>query len=338
MKTGETRGQGLTFATDEFGRLWPIPAGGSSMTPPPTQESVSEDEGTVSEESQEVQSGEESQETQSSEPTGEETQTGEVDDPSGQGFLEPYLKDVPEDQREIVEPVLEKFRQEQDRNFNQRFEQIRAETEVPVTIHRALVNDPINTVNWVAERFKEEQGLDLRAELLKQWTGEESQIQSGQGQEPQSGQEDEDRPLTKKELQDLLQQREEEQRQQQLQQQTLEQQRQQQEQTISGWVSEAASKFNVPLDDKNGPDPLRDTIILYANSLHEQGQAKGQAAIEMATEAIAKRMQVNSGNNNKGDEPKTANGGTAPPAQEIDFSNADQRKARMEELFAGGGN
>ena len=329
MRTEENRGQGLTYVMDEDGRSWAIPAGGSGEPAPAPNEGGS----TVSGDGQEVQSTE----TPAQEPPAQEGAGVAEPSQGGQGFIEPYLKDVPEDQRPVVQPILERMRQEQDRNFNQRFEQLQHETDIPVKIHQALIEDPEQTLDWIADRLQEERGINVRDALLKRWNqGQETNPQSGQGQQVQPGQEGEesDRPLTQADVDRILEQREQERQQQQLRQQQEQQQYKQQAETVTSWVNDAAKQFKLPLDDTNGEDPLRPVIIMQANDLHSRGVAKGKAAVEMAVETVAKRFgSLNKGNNEGAQPPKVADGGTPPPGENFDVNDPKQRKARMTELF-----
>lgn len=306
MDTVETVGQGLTFVTDEeTGRSYPIPSGGSDG-----DVSISDGgEGTV-------------QGAEATPPSNEGSDAS--------GFLEPYLSELPEDQREVVRPVMEKFRKEQDAKVNQRFEQLREESRVPTMIHQALIQDPLTTLNWIADRIQQEQGLDVRQELLSRWQQgqQEAQVQSLEGQ----GQEQEPKALTAEDIDQILEEREQQRQQSELQQQQQQAQYQEQQKTLNSWIDNAAKSHSLPLDDSNGEDPLRAVIIMSANKLHESGVAKGQAAVEMATEAIAQRF----GRSTKPpgqDAAKVAEGGSAPPSKPIDVSDKSQRIARMEELF-----
>lgn len=314
IETDKNLSQGFRTVTDpETGRSFPIPEGASDAG---VEGVGDEGSGTVQESS--------------------EGSEGVQSDSSGQGFLEPYLKDVPEEQRPVVEPILEKYRADQDANFNRRFEQLQEESKTPTMIYQALLDDPITTLNWIADRMQEERGLDVRSQLIDQWgnptpKGQELLEDQNQQQQSQEG----DKPLTKAEVDNLLQEREQ-QREQQLQQQEQQKQAEvQQQRTINNWIDGAAKSFGLNLEDKDGtPDPLRPVIIMQANQLHEQGVAKGQAAVEMAVEAISKRFGTSSsGNGNKGTQPKGADGGSPPPGQDIDYSDAKQRKARMEEMY-----
>jgi hypothetical protein len=248
----------------------------------------------------------------------------------GQGFLEPYLADLPSEQRTIVEPIMEKYRQEQDANVNKRFEQLQQETQTPVAIYQSLLDDPIRTLDWVADQFQQEYGLDIRSKLLEQWGAGQ---QSGQEPtEPQSGQET-DKPLTQADIDRILSEREEQRAQQERQAQLSQQRATQQQQTINSWVDSAAKNHGLSLDDSQGEDPLRPVIIMQANSLHEKGIAKGQAAIEMATEAVAKRFRP-AAPAPTGTQPKVAEGGMPPPAPGVDVTNTKDRRARMAELLS----
>lgn len=313
----EEMGQGQRVVTDsETGRSYIIPQGGSDG-----EVSVGDStEGTV-QPSQEVQPPVEQQPA----PQAPAQEGGD------QGFLAEYLKDVPEEQRPVVQPILEKYRQDQDRNFNQRFEQIREEAKIPTMLHQALLEDPITTLNWVADKMLEERGLDIRKELLGQW-GQGQQVQP---QEPGNQPGQQETPSVEEMIQKAIEEREQQQLQTQKQQDFQQQQAQQQAQTVNTWVDQAAKSFSLSLDDTNGEDPLRAVIIMQANQLHESGVARGQAAVEMAVESVSKRFG-GAPPANGGPQPRVADGGSPPPAQPIDVSNEKERRARMMELFPSG--
>lgn len=315
MKIHKNNGQGRTVTDPDTGRIYPIPEGGSDGG-----ESVSDGSGTEG-----TVEGSQGGETQS-DPAPSTEGGGEG---SGQGFLEPYLRDVPEEQRSVVEPVLEKYRQEQDRNFNQRFEQLQEQARIPMTIYESLLDDPIATLDWIADRMQEERGLDIRDELKDRWYAE----QSGQGQgNDQSGQ-DPNQPLTQAQLDEILEQRERDREQRQQQETFQQQQAEKQAQQVYSWIDDAAKKFSLPLDEGDADDPLKTAIIMQANNLHEQGIARGQAAIEMAAEAISKKLSKQSGQQQIQQTPPLADGGTPPPSPDINYGSSKDRKARMLEMF-----
>ena len=303
MNSKDKMSQGQYSVTDpETGRSYIIPRGGA--------EDGDGDAGTVQNGNEGAQSGN-----------------------SGQGFLEKYLADVPEDQRSVVEPVLEKYRADNDARVNKRFEELREETKVATAIHQSLLQDPINTLNWVADRLKEEQGIDARAELMNRW---KEAVDSGQVPNPEddpSNQQDPNKPLTQADIDKILEEREQQRLNQQKQEELSRQQAEEQHKTITGWIDGAAKSVGLELDDSQGEDPLRPVIIMKANELHESGVAKGQAAVELATESIAKRFGKSRGENKGGSEPKVATGGTTPPASDFDVTDSVQRKARMLEHF-----
>lgn len=316
--------QGQLVVTDETtGRSYILPQGGSDDG----GVSVGSDTGTASEGTQEVQP--ETPPTQEQAPS---TQEG-----SGQGFLEPYLKNLPEDQRPIVEPVLEQYRKEQDAEVTRRFEQLKQETELPTMIYEALLDNPSETLNWIADRIHEEQGVDVRSQLRDRWyetVGEENN-QQGQGANQPS---QDNEPLTQERLNQILEEREQTRLDAQKQEEFQTKQQTQQKQTLDGWIDSAAKGVNLSLDDSNGEDPLKAVIIMQANQLHESGVAKGQAAVEMATEAVAKRLGlVKSNGGNKSNQPNVASGGTPPPAPDFNVMDPKQRKARMLELMTSPG-
>lgn len=327
MEIENTGGQGLPTITDPVtGRTYPIIAGGSDAGA-----AVSDGgEGTV------LGDGGEGAPAGEPAPTegGQNTPEGDAGS-SGQGFLEPYLNDVPEDQRAVVEPVLERYRQEQDARFNKRFEQLQEDARIPTTIYQSLLQDPVQTLNWIADRMQEERGLDIRSTLVDQWGNPVPQGEEGQPSQPEG--EQGDKPLTQADIDRILEERENKRQQEQRQQQFEQQQIQKQQETVNNWIDDAAQKASLPLDDTNGEDPLRAVIIMQANQFHESGVARGQAAIDMAVESVAKRFGTVNQNGNQGagsPQPRVADGGTPPPAKDIDVSDPAQRKARMEELFS----
>lgn len=309
--------QGLLYVSDGE-REYAIPAGGSDDAPPPSD---SGDGGTAPTDGGEVQPNQ----------GGTDGSQGQ---PSGQGFIDPYLNDVDETVRPVVQQKLEQFRQDQDAQVTRRFEQLRNETEVPVTVYNALMNDPVGTMQWIAERFEQDRGVNLRDQLLEQWQQSQGG-ESGEANEP-----DPNTPLTQADIDRILEEREQAKAQQAQQQQAEQARLQQQTQTVHSWMDDAAKTYGLEFNDADGqPDPLRTAIALQANQLHNTGQAKGRAAVEMVVESMAKRFGNSGNGNNNGEQPnspRTANGGSAPPAKEIDVSDPKQRRARMAELFTGG--
>lgn len=304
MKFAHKEGQGFPSITDEeTGRVYPLIMGGSEGATAPTPSEGNGGEGTVTPPAEEPQS----------------TPEGG----GGQEFYAKYLNDVPEDVRPQVEQVLEKYRSEQDANFNKKLEKQAEETRVPMTLYNALMEAPIETIDWIADQFEQERDLNIREQMLQRWGIEMPNEDPGQ-------ESSEDQPMTKAELEEWYQQRREQEAQEAQQQQTQQQQIQQQRQTVQSWIESAAKNYGLELEGEN--DPVLQTIIMQANDLHSKGTARGQAAVEMATEALAKRLGVKP-KENKGEEPTLADGGTAPPSKDIDLSDPKQRKARMAELF-----
>lgn len=314
-----TERQGLLYAVDVDGREFPVPAGGSGNEPPPSTEG-GEGGGTA--------------DTGAGDDGVQPDEGGQQTEPSGgQGFIEPYLEDVPEEVRPTVEAKLDQFRKDQDAQVTRRFDQLQQETEIPVTVYNALMNDPVGTLQWITERFQEDRGIDLRNQLLEQW-GVQQGEPTGGGEEP-----DPNKPLTQAELNEILEEREQA-RQQEIQNQQSEAQRlEQQTRTVHGWMDEAAKSYGLTFEDKDGtPDPLRTAIALQANELHNSGQARGKAAVEMVVEAFSKRFGSTGGSNGgqPGTDPKVAKGGSTVPAKDIDVSDPKQRRDRMYELFGSG--
>jgi hypothetical protein len=194
------------------------------------------------------------------------------------------------------------------------------------------LQDPLNTLNWIADRLKEEQGIDARAELMQRWQDavDSGKVPSPEGNKP--NEQDPNKPLTQADIDAILEQREQNRLEEQRQQEAQQQQAAEQHKTITSWIDDAAKGLGLELDDSNGEDPLRPIIIMKANELHESGTARGQAAIELATEAIAKRFGKTKSSGDKS-QPNVATGGTNPPPEGYDVSDSKQRKARMLEHF-----
>jgi hypothetical protein len=192
MKIGNQgmEGQDFLTITDEDGRSFIIPQGGSDVPP--------------------VEGGNE--EAQSS---GQEQSGG---DPSGQDLIAPYLESVDEGVRDTVGEVLNRFRSDQDANVNRALEQraqelqaLQQESEIPMTIYQNLMTDPVGTLEWLTERLQEEMEVDARSQLLERWQqGQQQQTQ----QQNQQTQETGDKQLTAEDIQKILDEREQQQRQQ----------------------------------------------------------------------------------------------------------------------------
>lgn len=323
------------------GRVLPIPAGGSDTTTAGTEPQGSTEEPT------EPGSGD----------TGVQSEGGDEPQSSGgQEFIEPYLEGLDPRIRPHVEEKLEQFRKDQDAQVNKKLESVNGELsefkkyadspdelEVPVAFYSSMVNDPINTLEWLFDRFDQELGRDLRSEVKEMMQSDASasggndptQQLTQPGQQPEGGNEDPSKqPLTKADLDAYFEQKEKERQEQEQQYQAEEQQRQQ----VNSWVDEAAKKFSFPLEED---DPLRQTIITEAGRLFEQGQVKdGKQAVEMATESLVTKLKNKVGGGQKPNQlvtPKVANGGQAPHQQKPDISNPKSRQEYMVAMLTGGG-
>lgn len=245
----------------------------------------------------------------------------------GQDFIAPYLEGVDESIRDTVAERLEQFRKDQDANVNKRFEQTTsrlkayedlatdpAHLETPVALYENLMQDPKGTLQWVVEQFKTEMGVDLRAELLKEWgqapTGE--QPAGEQAQDPN----DPDAPLTRKQFEAM----QAEQRQQA---QQAEQQAQARAQA-DGWLTEAAQKHGLEIGE--GDIVLKEAILRQAATLMPSVR-DGQKAIQMATEAFTNRFAPKT--KTPSNAPKVAEGGSPAAPPKVDWSDQRQRQDAM---------
>lgn len=324
------------------GRVIPIPAGGSDTTTAGTESQGSTEEPPEP----------------GTEETGVQSEDGDEQQSSGgQEFIEPYLEGLDPRVRPHVEERLEQFRKDQDAQVNKKLESVNEELssfkqyadspddlEVPIAFYSSMVNDPINTLEWLFDRFDQELGRDLRSEVKEMVQSNASAsggedptqqlTQNQPGQTQQGGNEDpSQQPLTKADLDAYFEQKEQERQEREDQKQQEEQQRQQ----VNSWVDEAAKKFSFPLDED---DPMRQAIITEAGKLFEQGQVKdGKQAVEMATESLVTKVKNKVGGSQKPNQlttPKVANGGQAPHQQKPDINNPKARQDYMTALLTGG--
>lgn len=264
---------------------------------------------------------------QPAEPSVQSTPEGQEQSPSGQDLIAPYLEGVDDSIRETVAERLERYRQDNDAKVNQRFEQQAtrlkayetlaedpAALETPVALYDNLMQNPVETLEWVVDRFKEELGVDLRSQILQKW--------GAQPGEPQPQNEptvpDEDQPLTRKQFEELQRQQQQQQREQQAQEQART--------TAEGWLNEAASKNGLEI----GPDDvaIREAILRQAASLMPSVR-DGQQAINMAVEAVVNRLSPKKPQTQDQNAPRTANGGGPAGPPQVDWSDTRQRREAM---------
>lgn len=246
---------------------------------------------------------------------------------SGQDFIAPYLEGVDPSIRDTVAERLEQYRKDNDANVTKRFEQTNAQLkayqdlaedpahlETPVALYENLMQDPKGTLKWVVDQFQSEMGVDLRAELLKEWgaTPGEQPAEQTPAQDPN----DPDAPLTRKQFEAL----QAEQRQQAEQ---AEQQAQARAQA-DGWLKEAATKHSLEIGD--GDVVLKEAILRQAAQLMPSVR-DGQKAIQMAVEAFTNRFAP---------KPQTkpggltvAEGGTPAAPPQVDWKDPKQRQEAM---------
>lgn len=359
---GEIRPFGPAWAIEIDGKTFPIPAGGSDTTTA-GQESLGQ--GEPVDPADLSTAAEEDGQGQGAQP---DDDGGGQQSSGGQEFIEPYLEGLDPRIRPQVEERLEQFRADQDAQVQKKIENVNSELrgfkeyasspeelEVPIAFYQSIVNDPLNTIEWLFDRFDQELGRDLRSEVQQmvmpnggQTSQEGNQPQPAtdgqqlaQGQPTQQGQQDgqqqdpANQPMTKADVEAYFEQKRQEEQQAQQQRQQEEQQRQQ----VQGWVDEAAKRYSLPLEQD---DPLRETIVAEAGKLFEQGQVTdGQQAVEMATESLMTKLRNKVGGQQSPPQqlttPKIANGGQAPGQQKPDLSDPKARQSYMEALLTGGG-
>lgn len=242
--------------------------------------------------------------------------------PSGQDFIAPYLEGVDDAHRNVVAERLEAFRKDQDAQVTKRFERLKAyeeyaqdpsELDTPVAIYENLLQNPLDTLEWVVDQFKQNMNVDLRAQLLEKW-GKASE----QPAEP-AVPDDPDQPLTRSQFEALQREQAEKAQQEQAQAQAREK--------ANGWLEQAASKYKIELGE--GDVVLREAILRQAAALMHQGQVKdGQKAIEMSVEAFSTRFAPKQ---QKTPTPalKVAEGGEPARPPQVDWTDKRQRQDAM---------
>lgn len=250
----------------------------------------------------------------------------------GQGLIAPYLEGVGEDHRDVVADALERYRQDTDARVTKKFEQLNAyqqyaqdpaELETPVALYENLLEKPLDTVQWIFEQFNEA-GIDLRAQLMEQATG---QPQSQAPEPTPSPEDDPDRPMTRREFEQLQQ---EQQRAAQQQQEAA-----QRRTTVEGWLNEATQSHGLELGNEDVA--VKQAILTHAAQLlpklSKYGDEAGKHAINTAVEAFTNRFGKSASEqqdpSNPAPEPRVADGGTPPAPQQPDLSDPVKRKEWM---------
>lgn len=254
----------------------------------------------------------------------------------GQGLIASYLEGVDENVRGTVADVLERYRQDSDARVTKKFEQLNAyqqfaqdpaELETPVALYENLLEKPADTIRWIFDQFSDA-GIDLKAELL----GEAQAAPEAQPQPTSEGTPDDpDRPLTRREFEQLQQEQ---------------QQRAQQEQeasvrrkTVESWFNEATTEKGLELGDQDVA--VKQAILQHAAQLLPQlakyGDEAGKHAINTAVEAFVNRFGKNASEpkDTPAPEPRLADGGTPPAPQQVDLSDQKARKQWMLQQLVG---
>lgn len=246
-----------------------------------------------------------------------------------EGILEPYLNDLSAMERAVAEPVLRRFREEQDKRVNERFQQEAEKRKAyeqygdpshianATKVYNAFINDPVNTTEWLMERAQDDLGVDVRAQLKQQ-------LQDVAEEAAADPTVDESKPLTEQDIERLLEQREQKRLQEQQQAQQTQVQREVAVQRTQSWLDEATSKHSVEV-----PENLKSSVLYRAMQLKETGEvAESPAAIERAVQEFAEAMGARTPNTPS--DPIVAQGGTPPPPPGFDVTDREQRLAAME--------
>ena len=268
---------------------------------------------------------------------------GQVDDIRypGQDYIEPYLEGVDDYHRGVVAEKLEAYRKDSDRNIQKHIEKVNSKVrkyeqygnpeqiEFAVSLVRNLVDDPIATIDYLADQFKADFDRDLRNEIVSKWATTE-QTTPEQMQDPAEQPPSTEAPLTRAEVEQLLQQ----QRQQEAEEAHKAQQMEQARAQVDGWLAEASKSVGV---DLSGNAALKQAVVMQANELVTSGQAPdGKTAIRLSVEALTNTFKKKpTAPTSK--EPKVADGGRAPGIPKPDLSDATARRDYMMSLIGSGG-
>lgn len=251
---------------------------------------------------------------------------------SSQGLIEPYLESVDPLLRDKVAPVLEKFRADQDARVNQRIEQANAKVRqyeqygdadrvaTATQILDSFIADPVATTQWLMDRGESELGVDIRS-ALSEAKAEVQQEAVETGSEPEA--------ITPEKILEILDERDQRKEQEQQRQSQVEQNQQAAIQRASSWFTESLERHSIPTDALN--DGLKEAMFNRANSLAQQGLAdSGQTAIDMAVAEFGEAFsRVRGTGSEPPKQPKVAQGGTAPPAEEFNVSDDKSRREAM---------
>lgn len=256
----------------------------------------------------------------------------------GQDFIEPYLDGVDDYHKGVVAERLEAYRKDSDRNIQKHIEKVNAKVrkyeqygnpeqiEFAVSLVRNLVDDPIATIDYLADQFKADFDRDLRTEITDRWAGTTPIEQSPSGTDT-SPTEQVEQPLTRAEVEQLLQQQRQQEAEEAQQAQQMEQARKQ----VDGWLAEATKQVGV--DIASNP-ALKQAVVMQANELVTSGQAPdGKTAIRLSVEALTNTFKKKPTPAPTSKEPKVADGGRAPGIPKPDLSDATARRDYMLSLI-----
>lgn len=253
----------------------------------------------------------------------------------GQGLIAPYLEGVDETHRDAVADVLERYRQDSDAQVTHKFEALKqyqqyaedpTQLEVPVALYENLMEQPLQTVQWIIERFKTEGGIDLGSQLLEALNAEPAEPAT----ETTPAEDDpKDKPLTMAELERYEQEKAQQARQ--------SEDSQRRRELAKGWLDEATTSAGLELGE--GDVSVRHAILSHAAQLAPQfkhlGEKAGQEAIKTAVEAFTNRFGKTTPGTpgEQTPEPVTANGGTPPAPAEADMTDPKARREFMKSIL-----
>lgn len=255
------------------------------------------------------------QETAPVQPTAGDEAQPSSESAAGQDFIAPYLEGVDESIRGTVAEKLEAYRRDADAQATRRFQQIREETEIPVRLYDALLDDPVGTLQWVMEQF-DSRGVDVRSQLL-------AKIQQAQEAAADPAPPSEDQPLTVAQYQALQEQQRQEAAKQQQQEQAVTR--------VNGWIDQAAAAEKITI-----PPAMRVPILQLANTpeVAREARGDGEKAVKIAISMLRQSLAPAPApppSTTQTPEPKIADAGGAalPSDPKLDLTDPKARRDHM---------
>jgi len=185
-------------------------------------------------------------------------------------------------------------------------------------LYMGILEDPIGTIGWIADQYQEEQGYDLRSDLMAAFGYQNDEPDLTESEDEV----DESTPMTRAQIDEYIAKRLEEHQAVQEEQLEVEQAQQEAVQLTQSWIDAQAEKHDLQL---NGAKQ-RYIVELARDFLDEGGAEDGEAAISMAFDAFVKEFRPQPPKFSFGDVPPVATGGSGVLPKGVDIGTPNGRK------------